>query len=98
MTEQAHLVGGAGLGDAEMVLRTASESLRPSCVRDAPMDLEKKVEMLTRELSEALEQQTATLELLRVISSSPGELELVSEAMLESATRICGAKVGILFY
>jgi len=38
------------------------------------------------------------LELLRVISSSPGELELVSEAMLESATRICGAKVGILFY
>jgi signal transduction histidine kinase len=62
------------------------------------MNLEKKVELLTGELSEALEQQMATCELLRVISSSPGELRLVSEALLESATRICGAKVGILFY
>jgi signal transduction histidine kinase len=62
------------------------------------MNLEQKVEILTRELSEALQQQMATSELLRVISNSPGELTLVSEAMLESATRICGAKVGILFH
>jgi signal transduction histidine kinase len=62
------------------------------------MDLEKKIELLTRELGEALEQQIATSELLRVISSSPGELRLVSEALLQSATRICGAHVGILFY
>jgi adenylate cyclase len=60
-------------------------------------DRETEVVRLTRERDEALLRETANFEILRLISKSPGNLELVFRSILENATRICEAKFGLLF-
>ena len=73
----------------------------PTAARQASStlaDLQEKLDARTKQLSEAIERENATAEVLHVISSSPSELEPVFRAMLQNATRICDAKFGVLMH
>jgi|SRR6516165_5984117 len=70
---------------------TAARSRGPSAA-----DMQEQLDRLTRELAQAREQQSATSEVLRVISSSPSELEPIFAAILANGTRLCEAKFGTL--
>src|SRR5579859_4392066 len=65
-------------------------------LQESYADLENKVEQRTSELTETLQHQTATSEVLQVISRSPGELDPVFQTILSSATSICDAQFGLL--
>ena len=75
--------------------RNAPKAARPH--KSLGVREESEVTRLRRELSEALERQAATSEVLQVISGSPGQLEPVFQAILENATRICEARAGHAF-
>jgi hypothetical protein len=80
--------------------RKPKRTSAPTAARPASStlaDLQEHVTALTRERDEALEQLSAASEVLKVISSSPGDLKLVFDEILKNATRICEAKFGTLF-
>jgi len=67
--------------------------------QDSPSagNLQRKLDAQTRQLNEALERENATAEVLRIISTSPGELNPVFQAILANATSLCEAKFANLF-
>ena len=103
MLKEGQLVGTISIYRQEMLPFTAKQiELVQNFAAQAVIAIENarllnELRQRTDDLSEALEQQTATSEVLRVISSSPGDLEPVFSAMLGNATRICEAKFGVLF-
>ncbi|HEV2055185.1 MAG TPA: GAF domain-containing protein [Methylomirabilota bacterium] len=104
LTEGAGRIGAGDLG-YRLDVKTGDEiealaeqfNQMTSQLRESYADLEQKVEVRTRELSEALEQQTATSQILSVISSSPTEVDPVFKAILASANRLCEASFSVLW-
>src|SRR6516165_665543 len=92
--------GRSRAGSVKSRRRKPAAPKRPSgaeAARSRSSSAEPESALLSRELAEARQQQTATADVLRIISSSSGELEPVFSAILENATRLCQAKFANLF-
>ncbi len=104
LTEGAGRIGAGDLGH-RLEVKTGDEiealaeqfNRMTSQLRESYANLEQKVEVRTRELSEALDHQTVTSEILRVISSSPTDQEPVMRAVVENAARLCEAQNAQIF-
>ena len=96
---------GQGDLDTQIDVRTGDElqglaeqfNRMTAQLRESYAGLERKVEERTNELTESLEQQTATSEILRVISDSPSEVKPILEAVAQSATRLCDAAATAIY-
>ena len=96
---------GAGELDQRIEIRTGNElealadqfNSMAAQLKESYAGLEQKVEARTRELTEALDRQTATAEILRVISSSPTDVQPVFETILANAARLCEASFAAVF-